>query len=179
MEKITKFAKAARTDWTDAAIFPMGGLWSRSWGGNAEESRSTLMMGKLSHFENSHWPRIRIYSGPMTGPDEEGPGEPEEPQDGSDRAVVTEEDVQAQRPNLYKVLLHNDDFTPMEFVVDILERFFKKSHAEATEIMLTVHNKGKGVCGLYPYEIAETKVALVTEAARENEYPLQCTLEKA
>jgi ATP-dependent Clp protease adaptor protein ClpS len=93
--------------------------------------------------------------------------------------VITERQVRTERPSLYKVLLHNDDYTPMEFVTDVLERFFNKTHAQATEIMLNVHHKGVGVCGTYPYEVAETKVALVTEAAREQEYPLQCTLERA
>lgn len=93
--------------------------------------------------------------------------------------VLTERQVRTQRPSLFKVFLHNDDYTPMDFVVDVLTRFFHKSADQATEIMLLVHHKGLAVCGIYPYEIAETKVALVTEAARENEYPLQCTLERA
>ncbi len=93
--------------------------------------------------------------------------------------VLTESKVRAKRPNLYKVLLHNDDFTPMEFVIMILEKFFGKKYEDATEIMLAVHNKGIGLCGVYPYEIAETKVAQVTESAQENEHPLQCTMEKA
>ena len=92
---------------------------------------------------------------------------------------MAERDTRVQRPSLFKVLLHNDDYTPMEFVVDVLMRFFNKSHGQATEIMLAVHHKGVGLCGIYPYEIAETKVAQVTEAAREQEYPLQCTLERA
>ncbi len=99
--------------------------------------------------------------------------------DGGSTGLLTERKVRAERPNLYKVLLHNDDFTPMDFVVDVLERFFSKTHAQATEIMLAVHYKGKGVCGIFPYEVAETKVALVTEAAREHEHPLQCTMERA
>lgn len=102
-----------------------------------------------------------------------------EDDNGSDTGVLTDVSTRAERPKLYKVLLHNDDYTPMEFVVEILERFFGKTHAAATEIMLNVHYKGVGVCGVYPYEVAETKVALVTEAAREREYPLQCSLERA
>lgn len=93
-------------------------------------------------------------------------------------SVITEREVRVQRPSMYKVILHNDDYTPMDFVTDILERVFNKNHADATEIMLTIHYKGYAVCGLFPYEIAETKVAQVTEAARDQEYPLQCTLEK-
>lgn len=99
--------------------------------------------------------------------------------EGSGVSVITERKVRAERPSLYKVILHNDDYTPMDFVTDILERVFNKSHADATEIMLAIHYKGHAVCGVFPYEIAETKVAQVTEAAREQEYPLQCTLEKA
>ena len=98
---------------------------------------------------------------------------------GGATGVLTERKVGTDRPKLYRVLLHNDDFTPMEFVVEVLEKFFSKSHAQATEIMLTVHYKGRGECGVFPYEIAETKVALVTEAARESEFPLQCSMERA
>lgn len=97
----------------------------------------------------------------------------------SNTGVITERQVRTERPYLYKVLLHNDDYTPMEFVTEVLERFFSKTHAQATEIMLAVHHKGVGVCGIYPYEVAETKVAQVIEAAREQEYPLQCTMERA
>lgn len=92
--------------------------------------------------------------------------------------VITEERVRAKRPPLYRVLLHNDDFTPMDFVVMILETFFNKDHQTAKEIMMNVHTKGIGVCGTYPFEIAETKVAAVVECAREHEHPLQCTMEK-
>jgi ATP-dependent Clp protease adaptor protein ClpS len=94
-------------------------------------------------------------------------------------SVITRTKVIAQRPNLYKVILHNDDYTPMDFVVDILEVYFKKKHAEANDIMLAVHTKGQGVCGVYPYEVAETKVAQVTEAAQEASHPLKCSMERA
>jgi len=79
---------------------------------------------------------------------------------------------------MYKVLLLNDDYTPMEFVVYVLERFFGISHSQAVDIMLTVHNKGVAVVGVYSFEVAETKVAQVMELARRNQHPLQCTLEK-
>ena len=79
---------------------------------------------------------------------------------------------------MYKVVLLNDDYTPMEFVVVVLERFFGKSQEEATQIMLHVHRRGIGICGVYAYEIAETKVTQVIDFARENEHPLQCMLEK-
>lgn len=83
-----------------------------------------------------------------------------------------------KKPSMYKVLLLNDDYTPMEFVVHVLERFFNKNRAEATDIMLHVHRRGVGLCGVYTYELAETKVAQVMDFARANEQPLQCTMEK-
>ena len=92
--------------------------------------------------------------------------------------VVTRTRSRTQRPPLYKVLLLNDDYTPMEFVVHVLERFFGMSHAQAFEIMLTVHKKGVAVVGVFSHEIAETKVAQVMDFARCHQHPLQCTLEK-
>lgn len=83
-----------------------------------------------------------------------------------------------KKPAMYKVLILNDDYTPMEFVVHILERFFNKNRQEATDIMLHVHRRGVGVCGIFTYEVAETKVAQVMDFARANEQPLQCTMEK-
>jgi ATP-dependent Clp protease adaptor protein ClpS len=83
-----------------------------------------------------------------------------------------------QKPSMYRVLLLNDDYTPMEFVVHVLERFFNKSREAATEIMLHVHHRGVGVCGVYTYEIAETKVSQVVDFARRHQHPLQCTMEK-
>jgi ATP-dependent Clp protease adaptor protein ClpS len=83
-----------------------------------------------------------------------------------------------QKPAMYKVLILNDDYTPMEFVVYVIERFFNKTRQEATDIMLHVHRRGVGVCGIYTYEVAETKVAMVMDYARQNEQPLQCTMEK-
>jgi ATP-dependent Clp protease adaptor protein ClpS len=95
---------------------------------------------------------------------------------GSGAAVRTR--PKTKKPSLYKVLLLNDDYTPMEFVVQILEIIFNKSREEAVEIMLHVHRHGVGVCGVFTFEVAETKVAEVIEAARRNEHPLQCTMEK-
>jgi len=92
--------------------------------------------------------------------------------------VVVKSKPKTKKPSMYKVLLLNDDYTPMEFVVHVLERFFNKSHEEATRIMLHVHRRGVGVCGVYTYEVAETKVTQVIDFARRNEHPLQCTLEK-
>jgi ATP-dependent Clp protease adaptor protein ClpS len=93
--------------------------------------------------------------------------------------LVAEPRIKTKRPSLYKVLLLNDDYTPMEFVIEVLEKFFHKDHTDATKIMLNVHNQGKGLCGVYPRDVAETKVALVNEYARRHQHPLQCTLEKA
>src|SRR2546427_11593061 len=101
---------------------------------------------------------------------------------GGDGGIVTErrtrEQVKTKRPPLYKCILLNDDYTPMEFVVEILKQIFHKPHAEATRIMLHVHQNGMGVAGIYPYEIAETKVRTVEELAHESQYPLKCVLEK-
>lgn len=92
--------------------------------------------------------------------------------------TLTRVKPRTQKPSMYKVLLLNDDYTPMDFVVHILERFFGKNRQEATEIMLTVHRRGVGLCGVYTYEVAETKVSLVLDYCRQQEQPLQCTMEK-
>ncbi len=83
-----------------------------------------------------------------------------------------------KKPSMYKVLMLNDDYTPMEFVVQVLEQFFSKAHEDAIRIMLHVHQRGVGICGVYTYEVAETKVTQVIDYARKNQHPLQCTLEK-
>ncbi len=92
--------------------------------------------------------------------------------------VVTKTRPKTQRPPLYKVLLLNDDYTPMEFVVHVLERFFGIDHEQAKAIMLTVHRKGLAVVGVFSFEIAETKVTQVMDYARRNQHPLQCTMER-
>ena len=92
--------------------------------------------------------------------------------------VITRTETKTKKPSLYKVLLLNDDYTPMEFVVHVLERFFGKGREEATRIMLHVHQKGVGICGVYTYEVAETKVTQVMDFARNHQHPLQCTMEK-
>jgi ATP-dependent Clp protease adaptor protein ClpS len=92
--------------------------------------------------------------------------------------TITKTRPTAKRPALYRVLLLNDDYTPMEFVVLVLQDVFNKSREEATRIMLHVHQKGVGECGTYPYEVAETKVTRVMDAARKNQHPLQCVMEK-
>ncbi|AKM47499.1 ATP-dependent Clp protease adapter ClpS [Edwardsiella anguillarum] len=84
-----------------------------------------------------------------------------------------------QPPSLYSVILNNDDYTPMEFVIEVLQKFFAYDIERATQLMLTVHYKGKAVCGVFTAEVAETKVALINRYARDNEHPLLCTLEKA
>jgi ATP-dependent Clp protease adaptor protein ClpS len=93
--------------------------------------------------------------------------------------LATRTRAKAKKPRQYKVLMLNDDYTPMEFVVMVLKRFFRMDLEQATRVMLHVHQKGVGVCGVFPYEVAETKVNQVMDFARENQHPLQCTLEKA
>eukprot|EP01026_Neomeris_dumetosa_P038343 TRINITY_DN3124_c0_g1_i2.p5 TRINITY_DN3124_c0_g1~~TRINITY_DN3124_c0_g1_i2.p5 ORF type:complete len:109 (-),score=6.67 TRINITY_DN3124_c0_g1_i2:772-1098(-) len=92
--------------------------------------------------------------------------------------VVVRARPKVKKPSMYKVLMLNDDYTPMEFVVYVLERFFGKGREEATRIMLHVHQRGVGICGVFTYEVAETKVNQVLDFAREHQHPLQCTLEK-
>lgn len=92
--------------------------------------------------------------------------------------VVMKTRPKTKKPAMYKVLMLNDDYTPMEFVVHVLERFFQKTREEATRIMLHVHRRGVGVCGAFTYEVAESKVTQVMDLARQNQHPLQCTIEK-
>lgn len=106
----------------------------------------------------------------------------EDPVDGDSDAqvgVATKTRAKPKKPSQYKVLLLNDDYTPMEFVVIVLKRFFRMDMEEATRVMLHVHQRGVGVCGIFPYEVAETKVNQVMDFAKANQHPLQCTLEKA
>lgn len=101
-------------------------------------------------------------------------------QGGSGTGLVVEpEKPKLKKPSMYKVVMLNDDYTPMEFVVMILEKLFRLDHEKAMQIMLNVHQKGKGICGIFPHEVAQTKVAMVLELARQNEHPLQCTMEEA
>lgn len=111
------------------------------------------------------------------GPGENGGGEGEE-NDERQTGLLLKARPRTRKPSMYKVLLLNDDYTPMEFVIVVLERFFNKSRQEATDIMLAVHRRGVGICGIYTHEIAETKVGQVMDFARANEQPLQCTMEK-
>ena len=102
-----------------------------------------------------------------------------EDDDGTGVGVATRTRAKTKQPSLYKVLMLNDDYTPMEFVVLCLQRFFRMGLEDATRVMLHVHQRGVGVCGVFTDEVAETKVGQVTDFARQNQHPLQCTLEKA
>ena len=110
----------------------------------------------------------------MADDDRKRKGEPS----GPGTAVITKTKPQTKRPSMYRVLILNDDYTPMEFVVHVLERFFGKDHEAATRIMLHVHHHGIGECGIYTYEVAETKVTQVMDFARKHQHPLQCVMEK-
>jgi ATP-dependent Clp protease adaptor protein ClpS len=114
---------------------------------------------------------VRASSGEDAGGD---PGQ----QGAEETGVLLKTRPKTKKPSMYKVLLLNDDYTPMEFVVHVVERFFSKNRQEATDIMLHVHRRGVGICGVFTYEVAETKVAQVMDFARANEQPLQCTMEK-
>jgi ATP-dependent Clp protease adaptor protein ClpS len=99
--------------------------------------------------------------------------------EGTGLGIATRTRTKTKKPTPYKVLMLNDDYTPMEFVVLCLQRFFRMNMEDATRVMLHVHQKGVGVCGIFSYEVAETKVTQVIDFARQNQHPLQCTLEKA
>ncbi|UTW57015.1 ATP-dependent Clp protease adapter ClpS [Kordiimonas sp. SCSIO 12603] len=99
-------------------------------------------------------------------------------ENGSGTGLLTKPETKTKKPSMYKVILLNDDYTPMEFVVHILQRFFRMTMEQATDVMLQVHQKGVGICGIFTYEVAETKVNQVLAFAKQHEHPLQCTLEK-
>ena len=125
-----------------------------------------------SHRHEYSSPRM---AGPTRGP---GQGGGDSGDRGIGTGIVTKTRAKTKKPSLYKVLILNDDYTPMEFVVHVLERFFAKPREEAVQIMLHVHRHGVGICGVYTFEVAETKVAQVIELARRHQHPLQCTMEK-
>ena len=111
------------------------------------------------------------------GGDSEGGGDDD--RRGAGTGVATRTRAETRKPSLYKVLMLNDDYTPMEFVVHVLQRFFRMGMEDATRVMLHVHQRGVGVCGIFTYEVAETKVSQVMDFAKQHQHPLQCTLEKA
>ena len=117
-----------------------------------------------------------------TGPSRSAARAQADRQRGSDTdrgtSVITRTKAETKKPSLYRVLLLNDDYTPMEFVIHVLERFFQKDREGATRVMLHVHNHGVGECGVYTYEVAETKVTQVMDFARQHQHPLQCVMEK-
>ena len=113
-------------------------------------------------------------SGHEHGDEDNGSGQ----KPGEQTGIILKSRPKTKKPSMYKVLILNDDYTPMEFVVHVLESYFNKNRQEATDIMLHVHRRGVGICGIFTYEIAETKVAQVMDFARANEQPLQCTMEK-
>lgn len=119
----------------------------------------------------------------MSGQDDtpKRPGRIDDGDDGAGRdgtGVALKTRSRTKKPSMYKVLMLNDDYTPMEFVVYVLQRFFSLPPERATQVMLHVHQRGVGICGVFTYEVAETKVNLVMDLARENQHPLQCTIEK-
>jgi len=121
--------------------------------------------------------QIPVGNRPVMGDDaDKGSGGDD---DDTNLGIATKTRAKTKKPSPYKVLILNDDYTPMEFVVLVLKRFFNMDIDEATRVMLHVHQKGVGVCGTFSYEVAETKVTQVMDFARKNEHPLQCTLEKA
>ena len=125
---------------------------------------------KLGHNDNMKH-IMRFFSVLMAGPSDEDSGD-------TGTGTITRTRTKTKKPSMYKVLLLNDDYTPMEFVVYVLQRFFSKSVEDATKIMLHVHQNGVGICGVFTYEVAETKVSQVMDLARQHDHPLQCTMEK-
>lgn len=141
------------------------------------------MIPLIADLELSPPPGVSVWTAVVggtfvCGPDKDDPGQGE---GGDDQqiGIATKTRAKPKKPSQFKVLMLNDDYTPMEFVVMVLKRFFGMDLEQATRVMLHVHQKGVGVCGIFPYEIAETKVNQVMDFARENHHPLQCTLEKA
>jgi ATP-dependent Clp protease adaptor protein ClpS len=135
---------------------------------NADTRRAHDGAGAAPHAVRSAGPTAAAPTGAGPRRDDDGPG----------TSVVTKTRPKVKRPSLYRVLILNDDYTPMEFVVHVLEQFFSKDREAATRIMLHVHNHGAGECGVYTYEVAETKVTQVMDFARKHQHPLQCVMEK-
>jgi ATP-dependent Clp protease adaptor protein ClpS len=148
-------------------------LWNSS-----TVARSAMQRSKVS-FSSASGRRVALQAAPV-----QAAGDDDNKKRGGERgnnpgtAVITKTKPQTKRPNLYRVLILNDDYTPMEFVVHVLERFFNKDREAATRIMLHVHHHGIGECGVFTYEVAETKVTQVMDFARKHQHPLQCVMEK-
>lgn len=142
-----------------------------------------MSIGARIRYSCSMFSEIRDSLGSLTAPrsaNGTGDGDRRRGADGDGQiGLATKTLARPKRPSQFKVLMLNDDYTPMEFVVMVLKRFFHMDMEQATRVMLHVHQKGVGVCGIFPYEIAETKVNQVMDFARQNQHPLQCTLEKA
>ena len=136
------------------------------------ESWTTLPVPPLAHDVTVGFPAL------MADDDRKGDDDGRDGDGGVDTALRTKPKSKTQRPSMYKVLLLNDDYTPMEFVVHVLERFFGITAQQAVDLMLTVHRRGVAVVGVFSFEIAETKVTQVMDYARQNQHPLQCTMEK-
>jgi ATP-dependent Clp protease adaptor protein ClpS len=151
-----------RIGWQTRELLTKAGAAPAGRSGNGQQQFSPEYAGR------------RMDATTMSDNDKRGGGTTEGPNTG----VVVKARPKTRKPAMYKVLMLNDDYTPMEFVVHVLERFFQKSREEATRIMLHVHRRGVGVCGVYTYEVAETKVTQVMDLARQNQHPLQCTIEK-
>jgi ATP-dependent Clp protease adaptor protein ClpS len=144
---------------TGVAAFSQSRAGLRGGESPSPRARDANIMGDANRSGSMSDPEKRNGEGPSTG-------------------VIVKAKPKTKKPSMYKVLMLNDDYTPMEFVVHILERFFAKTREEATRIMLHVHRRGVGICGVFTYEVAETKVTQVMDFARQNQHPLQCTLEK-
>ncbi|WP_127752950.1 ATP-dependent Clp protease adapter ClpS [Devosia sp. 1566] len=129
------------------------------------------LLAPIGEASATTWLRPLTSAGPNDGDDNKDAG-------GTESGTATKTRPKTKRPNLYRVLLLNDDYTPMEFVILVLQDVFNKSREDAMRIMLHVHQKGVGECGIYPYEVAETKVTRVMDTARKNQHPLQCVMEK-
>jgi ATP-dependent Clp protease adaptor protein ClpS len=157
-------------DWTSKACHPMTTATDIS---GTPVSRTLAFSGRLQRA------RIAPYAANEHAADDDRKrnNNSKEP-GGPGTAVITKTKTQTKKPSLYRVLLLNDDYTPMEFVVHVLERFFNKDREAATRIMLHVHHHGIGECGIYTYEVAETKVTQVMDFARKHQHPLQCVMEK-
>ena len=136
-------------------------------------SNACAMLQLISRFDSSVVSAVAASAPRMGNDDSNNSGT-----NGPSTSVIAKVKPKTKRPNLYRVLILNDDYTPMEFVVYVLERFFNKSREDATRIMLHVHQHGVGVCGVFTYEVAETKVSQVIDTARRHQHPLQCTMEK-